>query len=98
MARECKEVLVQLLELDEELLVHSPHAIERDLQGLHHIDVDASSGVSELSDCMNQRYQSWRDFRRSSLDYFHRQAFLQTGGSAKKGSMRALQQGISAQV
>lgn len=56
------------------------------------------SSYGELWDAIESQYSVLSEFRDAALDRYHRQAMLQSGASTKKGNLRILHQGISAQV
>eukprot|EP00803_Ostreobium_quekettii_P000359 evm.model.scf_2577.2 EVM.evm.TU.scf_2577.2 scf_2577:8719-11185(-) len=97
LTKECKSVLADLLDLDKELLMRCPHNT-----GVHNVArcpaIGCETELPDLWNCLSQQYDRWSDFKRSSLDRFHQQAFLQTGRSAQRGNLKVLQQGISTQI
>lgn len=101
----CKDTLQLLFDTNRELLCRSAHITRSDLEKeliafpAHDTSLScATEHFNALWQSLDSQYECWKSFRRESLDRFHRQAFLHSGSGAHKGSLRILQQGISAQV
>lgn len=92
LADEARPLLEEIMSLQSAVMSSTPHVVHNDA-----IDVRNAVSLEEIWESIDQRYESFSEYRDVALDRYHRQVMLQSG-AVQRSSLKILHQGISAQV